>query len=314
MKKYYLMGLLLCCCYSLVGTPYILAAKKEVVPIEISKRLILVKAKINQQQGYFLFDTGVSHLVLNERYFDHFTQFDFDHALTDVSGTASATKHVSIKSFRWGKLYRKNFLAPQVNLNDLEIMLGKKLLGLIGYEVIKSLEVVIDYHEKTLTLFDLDKNGLPSIVDAAPADFRFDFKLFRYLPVLEVSFTNNLKLRLGLDSGSTLNMINKPWEEQFQPISKSNRRISFKGAISEVWEVNYLLMENVVIENQVAWRFWKAAFDDLSHMHDLNVPIDGLLGINFFRMGKVAINFQKKEIRVWEKVNGYQDMYYALDR
>lgn len=314
MKKYYLIGLLLCCCYSLVGYPYVLAAKKEVVPIEISKRLILVKAKINQQQGYFLFDTGVSHLVLNERHFDHFTQFDFKHAVTDVNGVVSDSKHVSVKSFRWGKLSRKNFLAPQINLSHLEHSLGKKLLGLIGYQVIKSLEIIIDYDEKTLTLIDLNKDGLPSIAYSTPADYQFDFKLFRYMPVLEVSFANKLTLQLGLDSGSTLNMINKSLEKQFKPISKSNRRISFKGALSEVWEANYLLMENVAIENQVAWRFWKAAFEDLSHMHEHQVPIDGLLGINFFRMGRVAINFKKKEIKVWEKLNGYQDMYYALDR
>lgn len=314
MKKYYLMGLLLCCCYSLVGYPYILAAKKEVVPIEISKRLILVKAKINKQQGFFLFDTGVSDLVLNERHFDHFRQFDFHHAVTDVSGVASASKHIMIKSFRWGKLSRQNFMAPQINLDNLEAMLGKKLLGLIGYQVIKSLEVIIDYDAKTLTLLDLDKNGLPSFAYSTPADYRFDFKLFRYIPVLNVSFSNDQTLQLGLDSGSTLNMINKSFEAQFLPISKSKRSISYKGALSEVWKANYLLMENVTIGNQVAWRYWKAAFEDLSHMRQLNVPIDGLLGINFFRMGKVSINYQKREIRVWQKINGYQDMYYALER
>lgn len=312
MKKYYLMGLLLCSCYTLIGSSYLLATKKEVVPIEITKRLILVKAKVNQQKGYFVFDTGVFDLMLNERYFGHYHQLDFERALTDVSGAATSIMYVPVKTFHWGKLSRRNFSAPNVNLSGLEQMLGKKLLGLIGYNVIKSLEVIIDYHGETITLLDLDKNGLPAVAPPLPADYRFDFSLMDFIPVLDVAFDNNISLKLGLDSGSTLNLIDKSLEPQFQTISRSNRMISFKGVLSEVRQVNYLLMENVAIQKQVGWRFWKAAFEDISHMRQLNVPVDGLLGINFFRIGKVSINYRKKEIKVWEKENGYQDMIYGL--
>lgn len=313
MKKYYLIGLLLYCCYSLVGSPYVLATKKEVVPIEISKRLILVKAKLNKQKGYFLFDTGVSGLVLNQQHFNPHNEYNFAHAITDISGKAAAVKHIPVKSFQLGKLSRRNFLAPQLNMDELEGMLGKKLLGLIGYQVVKAFEVIIDYDEKTLTLLDLDRDGLPSVAQLPPADYQFEFQLCRYLPVLKVSFANQQTLRLGLDSGSTLNLVNKSLETAFLPISRSQRTISFKGALSEIRDANYLLMENVAIGNQVAWRFWKAAFEDLSHMHHLNMPIDGLLGINFFRMGKVSINFEKQQIKVWERVNGYESMYFSLN-
>ena len=312
MKKYYLMGLLLCGCYSLVGSPYLLATEKEVVPIEITKRLILVKAKVNQQKGYFLFDTGVYDLMLNERYFQNYRKVDLEYALTDVGGAATEIQHIPIKSFQWGKLSRRQFSVPTVNLDGLEQMMGKKLLGLIGYNVIRSFEVIIDYHNQTLTLLDLNKDGLPSVAPPTPADYLFDFKMMGTLPVLEVAFSNNRTLSLGLDSGSTLNLINKSLEPEFEPISKSNRSISFQGVLSEVTQARYLLMENVAIQDQVAWRFWKAAFRDLSHMHHLNVPVDGLLGINFFKMGKVSINYRTREIKVWEKENGYQEMFYSL--
>ena len=311
-KTYPLVAMLLLVSIALQGYPFHFSTEREIFKIEVVERLILLKAKVNDDFGYFLFDTGSPQLVLNKKYFAASPEGEHVKRLIDVNGNTATSDQVFVRSFQMGSLSRNDFWSNEVNLVGLERKLNRRVLGLIGLEVIKNLEVLIDYHQSSMTLTKLDGRGVPKVRNPRQPDFKLNFQLGEFLPVLEVAFTNQVRVNLGLDTGSTLNLMDKQWQASFEELTIRKGKISYNGVLSTSRKKDYWLIPDVNIGNQVVWKFWKAAFSDFSHFRDYKVPMDGILGINFLRMGEVAINYRNRTISVWCAKNGYEGMYYGV--
>lgn len=304
-------GLLLFCLNLAGAAPrYELTVKEDRHPIVIRKKLILVKARVDDVEGFFLLDTGISQLTLNARIFGEGSRESLI-LMTDITGITRPFRERFIKDFAWGALRRKRFLAFVVEMEILERVLNTEILGLIGYDVLKDIELRIDYGARFLILHRLDKEGIPLEDAAPPPDHILQFRMRGHLPSIEVNIRPGESLCLGLDSGSALNILSQKWKSLLQDQALGHYKIRYNGALSSR-RVDYLVLPRIDIAQELALIHSKFAFTRLTHLWEHSVAVDGLLGIELFRLGKVAINYKRRQISLWVHNNVYAMKYRSL--
>ena len=120
--------------------------------------------------------------------------------------------------------------ADVVNLSNIEKSKNFRLLGIIGYKVLKQYELFIDLYLNQITLWKIDKKGvkldqskfLERISDSIP------FTLKKHTIVINSSIQDK-KLKLGLDSGAEYNQINKRWTKKLNNNFNGFRRMFVLG-------------------------------------------------------------------------------------
>lgn len=270
----------------------------------IKNKLILVEGHADGHAGYFLFDTGASELVLNKRYFARQRGYNAGHTYTDVHGRRAQHGYVYVSRFRWGSLERDGFYTPRLDLAPLEAALGERIIGIIGYDVLRHVEAVVDYYAGSMQLFRIDSAPEYPAEPGAP-DLEFSFQLDGHLPVVRGAAGPVGRLRLGIDSGTSVNLIEARFREKLEPNAMQRRTIPLLGAGGDEKRIPYLVMESLQVEGVYAEQYSRVAFSDLSMLRNYGFQVDGLIGVNIFRLGKVSLNYQSRRIRVWLGQNDY---------
>ncbi len=100
------------------------------VPFVLDRRLLIVKALVNENLCNFVFDTGAPGVFLNEKYFsnerDPFSIYNINF---------------------YGNKIRQQVL-PIIDLNHIEQSLSTEIHGLIGFELFNRYEVLFNYTKK----------------------------------------------------------------------------------------------------------------------------------------------------------------------
>ena len=128
------------------------------IPLRRIGRLFLIEAKIDNEVGNFVFDSGSSKLVLNRTYFRKYMIINGDEG-GGVTGATNGTGWVKVRKLQISDLTFENTMADVTDLGHIENRRGVKILGLFGLSLIKNLEMEIDLNHNELHLFRLDKNG-----------------------------------------------------------------------------------------------------------------------------------------------------------
>ena len=285
-------------------SPYHLAKSSSIVSLQIRNKLILVEGEVNGQSGYFLFDTGASELILHEAYFPAGQKGGKKVYFADINGNSAPHDYAYIEVFDWGGLQRRDFLAPRLNLHGLEERLGEKLLGIIGYDVLQHIDLELDYYQKTITLMRPGQQSASSLQLPQP-DYSFDFQMDRHLLVLNARLGDAGGLKLALDSGSSVNVCAQRLRPRLKSKALQKRTIGMQGAAGVLQRSPYFIMESLQVESTYSISFCRVVLGKLGAFDDHGFHIDGLLGVNFFRLGKVFLSYSSKQIAVWLGQNDY---------
>ena len=270
----------------------------------VKNKLILVQGEAGDEAGYFLFDTGASELVLNKRYFGRQRGYESDHQYTDVHGHRGQHGYVFVSHFQWGGLERDHFYTPRLDLSPLEAMLGERIIGIIGYDVLRNVETVVDYYTGSMQLFRIDEIPFPS-ADGRQPDFIIPFQLDGHLPVIRGAAGEAGKLRLGVDSGASVNLFEIRLRDKLAGKALQQRTIPLLGAGGGEKRTPYFVMENLQVEDAYFIHYSRVALSDLAMLRNFGFQVDGLIGVNFFRLGRVSINYRSRCFRVWLGQNDY---------
>lgn len=299
---------------SLLAGPFHLEKSPFISNFVKVKRMMLVEAEVDDRKGYFLVDTGADALVLNEQHFQDYESVANMGKYRDINGRKRSVEFLHIDEFRWGDLTRSDFYVQRLDFSAVERVLEVKLLGLMGYEVFRQFELAIDYDNLEIVLNRLDEEGTPytEVYPSTPA-YTMDFILNEHLATLEVDFGGEEEVEIGLDSGSTINILDRKWRNDLKEASHRKNRIRFMGANASRKTRDYYTIDQLEIEEQFAIRYWKAAVGKLSHFEDIDIHLDGILGINFFQVGRVAINYEQQQIRVWPNDNAIHWRFVNLN-
>ncbi len=268
------------------------------VSFQLIHKLIIVEASVNGKEGFFIVDTGVSEVILNKRFFNGKPTGE---KFYGVSGS-EAEKETEFIKFNLGGFETK-ILAIVTDFTALEKISGLDLLGVVGNGIFKNCEVVLDYIFKEMTIYQLNKNGdrlSSKYIHQVPQD-TLSLYIGKGVPFVEVN-ANGKRLRMSLDSGAGANLIDEKeidfLSSSLLPVREGSMASFGQNAIS----VKSLTVEKLMVGN-LSCPPMKTLFVSLDHLNQSQwgIKVDGILGYEFLSNFRVAINFRKKEIYLWDR-------------
>ena len=271
-----------------------------VVPFGCVNNLIVIQASVDEKEGFFILDTGTPDLTLNTLYF--FGE-PTENVFYGVNGEAIGVqvKHVSLNIGDFKKITE----AKIIDFTAIEAYTGLPVFGAIGNRVFEDCEVVFDYIFKEFTIYCLDKNGaLPKgrmlhETYGAPVEI-LDFIEKGSMPTIQARIGGRV-MRLGLDSGAGINVVderNKPKIESYLKNAGKKMLASF-GTTAQMTSIAQL--DSVSVGN-IQCAPMKISLIPLKKLNrDLAGPeIDGIMGYEFLSRYRTAINFRKKQVKIWD--------------
>ncbi|GAL89932.1 hypothetical protein [Jejuia pallidilutea] len=289
-----------------IANPPILFPKAEVlnpyttrIPFKLVDHLIVVEAELLDKKGNFIIDTGSEALILNSVHFNAY--YPFQKKTTNASGVNAVldfSYEKFIDEFNLNGFKFENKVSDIINLSHIETGKKIKLLGIIGYSILKDYEVFIDLHLHQITLTKVDKEGHPlsdkiyleKIVDS------LDFTLKKHTIVIQ-GFINNQSVRFGLDTAAEFNQINKSIHRKALAFFIPKQRLKLNGASGKTIRVLAGKLHRVKLKDNIYFGPMYTVLTNLNQMNEaFGVALDGILGYEFFAQKRTIINYKKEKL------------------
>lgn len=276
-------------------------------PFKLIGNTILIQATIDDNLGYCILDSGSPNLILNARHFKNKRTEATNFHSADLTGSGTQPLGKTRAHLEVGNIKRRNQEAFLIDLSSIEKSKKIDILGVIGYKFLKHFEVVLDFQQKEITLFGLDKGGereLKTPLHIHPAQI-IDLKKSRHFLYLEAN-VNEETIKLGLDCGAEKSILGKGALQKFQGNfipSYAASLVSFNGKESgvDVGSVKEVFIGKIQLDH------FEVMLMDLSSINrNLVTPLDGLLGNAFFSKKKIAINYKKQKLSIWDPISRTQ--------
>jgi len=266
------------------------------IPLKRAGRLFLIEARIDDQVGNLVFDTGASGLVLNKTYFRKYAGFEKPGG-AGVTGSFDKISRIVVRRIDISGLYYEDVAADVTDLGHIENRRGVKILGLFGLNMIDNFEIIFNAGKNELQLNRIDKQG--NILNTGLAALKFDFtqKIEKQNNVLLIKGSIGDKaLNFCLDTGAESNVISSHVSKKVMSTIQINRRTNLGGAGSQAVEVLYGTMKEFEFGSH-QFGSMETVVTNLDAMSEAyGCSIDGMLGYDFWLKGIFRINFGKSEI------------------
>lgn len=274
--------------------PCVTAENTHILTFKTIGGLPIVQASIDGIQGNFILDLGSADIILNERYFK--ASHRSNYPPISITNPVVAAGELKIGALHWQELQEENIWAYVVDLSHLETTKGIPIHGLLGQKIVQDYEVVLDYVRGTILLCKLDQEGnkFCTPYEELPTS-SLDVSFAKHLACV-TAYVGNTKLRLALDSGAEINILDSRLRKKLLPYLEASKNYHIRGLSSDLQQVEYTKVRNLWIANKDYPRMRTV----LSDLTVLRMDIDGILGYEFFvRCQKVAINFKQRKLHIW---------------
>ncbi len=275
-----------------------------IIPFSLSGNLIIIRAKVDTVEGNFVLDTGAPGLVLNITYFRQYVPVENpDNVQGGINGSADFWGRVNIDSLTFGPVKYFNAEADRINLGQIENKRGIKIHGLLGTQLFKRFEMIIDYEKHVIHLHLLSKKD--------PKDYRHsllkDTAAYLEVPVeyvenklLALLYSGNKKLKFVIDTGAETNLIDSRLPDKVMDNVIIDKRVFLTGAGTEKVEALSGSINTLVIGGQSIANLpiIVTNLEKLCYAYDR--CLDGMLGFDFLSRQKIGFNFVKRKMYIWK--------------
>jgi hypothetical protein len=267
-----------------------------IIPFTLNGGLIIIQAKINDSIGNFVIDTGAEGLVLNSNHFKGVTDDSRGHY--GVSGRGKALTVSYNNAIIVEELDFRGVVADLVDLSSIELKKDIKILGLIGYNLLKDFEIMFNYRGRFISLSRVDGKG--NVIDPMPfildKNDSLSFTLGNFIPVIDVT-VNGVNKKFGIDSGAEINLLDlkrsKDIMTQFNPI----RTIRLSGSDGKESEVLAGRLYRVAVLENYRCATMATVLINMDHLNRIyKTNLDGILGFEFLAPWLISINYKKQKL------------------
>jgi len=272
------------------------------IPFSRVGNLILIKAKADTTEGNFILDTGAPNLVLNLTYFRNYTASNKEGDPGGITG-AAPTLQTTVDKFSLGPLTWLKGEADLVNLGHIENNKGIKILGLLGTQLFKQFEMIIDYEKSLIYLHLISRKERVSY----KSEMLKDTSLYTTVPieilenkVLMYAYMNCKKLRFIIDTGAESNVLDSRLPNKIFDNVVISRRVLLSGSGDKKVEALYGDMKDMKIGNQ-NYSTLPVLITNLEKMcYSYETCLDGMLGFDFLSLHKIGFNFVTNKMYIWK--------------
>jgi hypothetical protein len=289
-----------------IGDPFVSSDTPScVIPFNKAGNLIIIQAKVDSIEGNFVLDTGAPGLVLNITYFRSYpSSSQGDEESGGITGTVAVSSPTDVGKLKMGPVTWSRVEAGRINLGHIENSRGIKVLGLLGMQLFKRFEMIIDYENNLIYLHLINKKEIKtykhdmlkdtSVYNEFPIDIK-DNKLYTYGEMA------GKKLTFIIDTGAESNVLDSRLPDKvFEHVIITSRIMLAGTGNTKVealtGEMKKMRMANLEISSLpvLVTNLEKMckAYDD----HCL----DGMLGFDFLSMHKIGFNFVNRKMYIWK--------------
>jgi len=268
-----------------------------VIPLKQAGHLFMIEAKINEQEGNLIFDTGATELVLNRTYFRKYSSYEKQSG-GGITGSMNTVYGTILNKIDVSGLFYKQVAADLADLGHIEDKRGVKILGLFGIKMINNLEVIFDAAHSELRLNRVDEDGNRLDAEGNSMEFEFTQKLDTRCHFMMIKGRiSDKELIFCLDTGAEINVLSNSVPKKVMETVQISRRSTLGGSKSGSVEALYGTMNEFEF-GEYQFGNMNTVMIDLSSMCEAyGCNIDGMLGYDFWQKGVFCFNCRKKEIR-----------------
>jgi hypothetical protein len=273
------------------------------IPFTMGGNLVLVEAELNGQKGFFILDSGAPGLKINAKHLKMSASArTVESTSGGITGELGEVQLQTIQKFEWNNIQVKNIQVEAFNLSHVEQAKNHKILGLIGYEVFRDFEMLLDYRAFQVVLYELDNKGdriAYRNLDTTPTD-TIPFKMAGHVPILRVK-VDEFHLRFGLDTGAELNVLDVRTNPKVLQHFKITKRFFLNGNGKNRLEVLGGKTPLMTV-GKVKYTNMRGILTNMDKMNKAyGTSLDGILGYEFLYRNKTAINFRKQTLYIWQE-------------
>lgn len=276
-----------------------------VVPFSRAGNLILLKAKADAVEGNFILDTGAPGLILNTTYFRNYpmTEGGTGEQSGGITGSVSQAAATNVKQLSFGSVNYYKLRADRINLGHIEDNKGVKIIGLLGMQLFKQFEMIIDY-DKALIYFHLisrkeAKTYQHEMLNDTAAYSTFSITVSDN-KILTYGKVGSKKLTFLVDTGAESNVIDSRLSENVLDHVSVTRRIKLNGAGNQKIDALYGDIRNLTVGSRDIATMPVLITNMEKMCFSYNRCLDGMLGFDFLSMHKIGFNFVKRKMYIWK--------------
>ena len=264
------------------------------IPLRRVGNLWLIEAEIDSVRGNFILDLGAPYLVLNSTYFRDY-EIDPNYTVATLNSNMGYVRQTRVEHFQVMSLFYKNLTADVTDLGNIENKRHVKILGLMGLNLFKEFVFDLNLREQQLTLYRNPEDFTPSkpILLETPFHMSGDHLIVQ-------GRVNGKKLRLGLDTGAEMNMLdNKLSGKVFEHV-EIQQSIEVSGANGSSSEVLVTVLKGLSVGEHEMQEMRTLVGSLRSMGKAYGAALDGMLGYPFFSQGQTVINFKKRKMTMYK--------------
>lgn len=249
--------------------------------------LVFVNGQIEGRNAKFILDTGSPGLILNKKPKSHSDQY----IAAGLTGNTSIGETI-VSELKVLNITKSNFKAYQMDLGHIENEILHKFDGLLGGDVFSEGILFLDYKNK--------KWAVKKELDKSDNILEMSFELVEHFLVLTVEVDNKMR-RFVMDTGAEINLMDeKVFRSLNKSMIKSSSELAIQGASQENIGSPCAVIDAIYLNDK---KFSEQTFSivDFAFINEgLDNPFDGLIGFPFFENKKIAFDFEKEKIYLWE--------------
>lgn len=275
-----------------------------IIPFTKAGNLIVIKAKADTTEGNFILDTGAPYLILNITYFRHYPASSAsDEEQTSITGTGSAALKTTVNKFSLGTLNYHKADAHLISLGHIENSKGLKILGLIGMQLFKQCEMIIDHERSVIHLRHIKRKEATTYKH----EMLKDASTYRTIPIdimddriVARTEMAGKKLRFIIDCGAESTVLDSRLPDKIFEGVDITGRVLLTGTGNNKVEALTGELKNMKIGDQ-DFNAMPVLITNLEKTcFSYNGCIDGILGFDFLSAKKIGFNFVNRKMYIWK--------------
>lgn len=292
--------ILLAVLYSHLSKANLFEGDFKKIPFSRAGNLILLSSKIDSLQGFFIFDTGSSKLVLNTAYCDNgITSGD------QVVSLGSQTERIVARAgnLQIAGMSLAGLEADCSDLSSIEDQKQLRIFGLLGLNYLNDYAILIDYPLGQLILMKTDRKGrilAPSALSSYGMSSRHKISVKQDVAYAKIA-VNGKKLWAVIDTGAEACLLDRDADRLLIDALRIRGRYLIDDANGQKVEVLLASVPAVFIGEAefINLRMVVTNLKELNKAYDRQV--DFVVGYTCLSQKVVCINLRKKEMVFYRK-------------
>ncbi len=276
-----------------------------IIPFTRAGNLIVVKAQADTTTGNFILDTGAPSLVLNITYFrDYPTTLLTDADHSGITGSSAFVTQTQVGSFVFGSLNYFRIKADLINLGNIENSKGIKILGLLGVDLFKDCEMIIDYENDLIYLHRIARKEAlayqSKMLNNVSAYSTLPMDIINNRMIINGQMAGR-KLKFVIDCAAESNILDSRLPGKIFDNVTIIKRVVLNGIDGKKVEALSGDAKNIKIGDQnlssLPFLITNLEYSCFSQ----ETCIDGVLGFDFLSQHKIGFNFVKRKMYIWKQ-------------